>query len=67
MIPSGEKNKATRPLAIRFNEDLLKRIDRVAKDTHNSRTDAIMHLLRWALTRYEEERSAESKGVASAG
>lgn len=59
IIPKGEHGKPTKPLSIRFRDDMLKRIDRVARETDNTRTDAIMHLLNWALTAYEKQRAGE--------
>ena len=57
VIPEGEG--PGKPLSLRVPEQLLKRIDVVAKETRNSRTDAVLHLLRWALSKYESEREAE--------
>lgn len=59
LIPVGEgKGK---PLSMRVPEQVLKRIDKVAHETQNSRTDAILHLLRWALDKYGAERAAEEE------
>lgn len=62
IIPPGEG--VAKPLSMRYPEQLLKRIDAIAKETRHTRTDTIMHLLRWAVTRYEEEHDAEKRGVA---
>lgn len=58
IVPKGEGAGA--PLSIRFPKAVLVRIDAAAKATGNSRTETIMHLLRWALDEYEAQRSAEA-------
>lgn len=57
VVPPGEG--PGQPLSMRVPEQLLKRVDAVAKETRNSRTDTVLHLLRWALNKYESERAAE--------
>ena len=64
IIPPGERGE-TRPLSIAFPKAMLQRIDKIAKDTHNNRSDTIRYLLRWALEAYEKSRAAE-KGTDSA-
>jgi metal-responsive CopG/Arc/MetJ family transcriptional regulator len=49
---------------LRFPEKLLVRIDKCAKATGNSRTDTVLHLIRWALEEYEKERGAEIRAGA---
>lgn len=61
MIPKGERGE-TRPLSVAFPKAMLARIDKVARETHNNRSDAIRHLLRWALDAYDRSREAERQG-----
>lgn len=58
IVPKGEGG--VKPLSIAFPKALLTRIDKVSKETNNSRSDTIRHLLRWALDAYDKGRSAES-------
>jgi Arc/MetJ-type ribon-helix-helix transcriptional regulator len=60
IIPQGEKGD-TRPLSVAFPKAMLQRIDRIAKATGNNRSDAIRHLLRWALDTYEKAREDERR------
>lgn len=62
IVPKGEG--AGSPLSIRFPKTVLTRIDAAAKATGNSRTETILHLLRWALDEYEAQRAAEAGGEA---
>lgn len=57
IVPQGEGPGA--PLSMRFPKGLLKRVDACADATGNTRTDVVMHLLRWALETYETERLRE--------
>lgn len=59
IIPKGEHGD-TRPLSVAFPKSLLTRIDKVARETRNNRSDAIRHLLRWALDAYEKSREQEA-------
>lgn len=43
--------------SIRVPKAMLKRIDDVAEESGHSRTDVILHFLRWALQEYELERA----------
>ena len=52
IVPKGEGG--VKPLSIAFPKQLLVRIDRVAKETNNNRSDTIRHLLRWALDAYDK-------------
>lgn len=54
VVPSGE-GPASAAITFRLPKKLLERVDRCAKETQNNRTDTIQHLLRWALSRYEEK------------
>jgi metal-responsive CopG/Arc/MetJ family transcriptional regulator len=45
---------------MRYPKLLLQRVDAVAKETGNPRTETILHLIRWALDEYDKERSEES-------
>lgn len=51
IVPKGEGE--VKPLSIAFPKALLARIDKVAKETNNNRSDTIRHLLRWALDAYD--------------
>lgn len=65
IIPKGEHGD-TRPLSIAFPRSMIAKIDKVARETRNNRSDAIRHLLRWAIEAYEKSREAESKGAEDA-
>jgi hypothetical protein len=58
VVPEGEGD--AKPLSIAYPEKMLERIDKVAHETHNSRSETIRHLLRWALNAYDKGRAAES-------
>lgn len=60
IIPKGEHSEA-RPLSVSFPKSLLTRIDKVARETRNNRSDTIRHLLRWALSAYEKSREQEAE------
>lgn len=57
IVPQGEGPGS--PLSMRFPKALLKRLDACATATGNTRTEVVMHLLRWALESYETERLRE--------
>lgn len=59
VVPEGEGPGV--PLSVRYPKGLLVRIDACAKDTGNSRTETLLHLLRWALDEYETQRAAEKE------
>lgn len=61
VVPEGEG--IGHPLSVRYPEKLLARIDACAEETGNSRTDAILHLLRWALDRYEATKTQPKKSA----
>lgn len=42
--------------SLRIPEALVKRLDVVAKESSYSRTEVILHFLRWALQEYEAEK-----------
>lgn len=65
VVPDGEGEGI--PLSIRYPKKLLERVDSCAKGTGNNRTETIMHLLRWALTKYEGEREQESRSGKKKG
>lgn len=52
VVPEGE-GKASEAITFRLPKKLLERVDRCAKETENTRTDAMQHLIRWALNQYE--------------
>jgi hypothetical protein len=56
MVPSGSGGRKQQ-VAFRVPQDMLKRIDRVAKKTHNTRTAAVLHLLRFALEVHEKSEA----------
>ncbi len=58
IIPKGEG--PGKPLSFRVPEAMLKRIDKVAKETRNSRSETVLHLLRWAVDAYEKSRADEN-------
>lgn len=58
IIPHGEEG-STKPLSIAFPTSMLARIDRIKKQTNNSRSAVIKHLLRWALDAYDKLREEE--------
>lgn len=60
VVPSGEGETA--PVSIRVPKRLLEEIDRCAKETNNSRTDAMLHLWRWALVQYKAGKT-KKKGT----
>lgn len=53
VVPKGEG--AGLPFSLRIPEKLLARVDACAKRTGNSRTNAFLHLLRFALAQDEAE------------
>lgn len=53
VVPDGE-GKLSQAITVRLPEQLLRRIEQCAKETSNNRSDAILHLLRWALSAYEK-------------
>lgn len=59
VVPEGEG--VGYPLSMRYPKGLLKRIDKVAKETGNTRTDTILHMLRWALAEVDRQRAEEAK------
>jgi hypothetical protein len=54
IVPEGRRRRES-PSPLRSRKALLARIDRVAKETNNSRSDTIRHLLRWALDAYDNK------------
>lgn len=59
IVPAGEGPGV--PLSVRYPKALLARVDACADATGNSRTDTIMHLLRWALDDYESKKNEKPK------
>jgi len=66
IIPKRDRGELSDPVSVRFPKDVLKRIDRAAAETRNKRSEAILHLVEWALEKYEAQREAEEKGEESA-
>lgn len=64
VVPPGEGPNL--PLSMRVPEQIMKDVEKIAKETGNSRTDAILHLLRWAIAKYKAERVAEKKARGDA-
>jgi hypothetical protein len=58
VVPEGEGE--AKPLSIAYPEKLVERIDKIAKETGNTRSDTIRHLLRWGCSAYEKGRSEEA-------
>lgn len=52
VVPDGE-GKASEAITLRLPSKLLARVEKCAKETANTRTDAMLHLMRWALNQYE--------------
>lgn len=57
VVPEGEG--VAKPMSLRVPEKLIERIDTVAKETGNARTETLLHLVRWALDEYDAQRAAE--------
>lgn len=57
VIPDGEG--PTTPLSIRFPQKLIEQLDAVAEATNNSRSEVVLHLVRWGLEEYERQRAEE--------
>lgn len=55
ILPPAEGD--TKPVSLRVPEMLLKRIDAISKASGHSRTDVMLHFLRWATQEYELEQS----------
>lgn len=58
VVPEGEGE--AKPLSIAFPEKMIERIDRIAKETGNSRSDTVRHLLRWAMDAYDKGNEQEA-------
>lgn len=58
IIPRGDEG-TTKPLSIAFPSAMLARLDKLAKQTNNTRSAVIKHLLRWALDAYDKLREEE--------
>jgi metal-responsive CopG/Arc/MetJ family transcriptional regulator len=52
VVPEGE-GPLSQAITLRMPKKLLERLERCAKETSNNRSDTVLHLLRWALNRYE--------------
>jgi hypothetical protein len=48
-------------MSIRLPEVLKKRIERMARETKNSKHDTVLHMLRWAADSYDKAREAEAQ------
>ena len=56
VLPKGAAAHEERlPVSVRVPKDLLARIDAAARATNNSRTNAILHLVRYALALVEAD------------
>jgi metal-responsive CopG/Arc/MetJ family transcriptional regulator len=64
VVPEGEGVGV--PLSLRVPEKLLARLDACAEQTGNPRTETLLHLVRWALTQYENEQAQQPKPKKSA-
>lgn len=62
VVPKGEGE--AKPLSIAFPEKMLERIDKIASETDNSRSETIRHLLRWAMEAYEKGRAEEDNHLS---
>jgi metal-responsive CopG/Arc/MetJ family transcriptional regulator len=58
IVPLGEGPSAG-PISLRVPKGLMKRIQKIADDTHNSRSEAMIKLLRWACDAYDKSRAEE--------
>lgn len=54
VVPEGE-GPLSEAVSVRLPKKLLERVEKCAKETENNRSDAILHLLRWALGAYEKK------------
>lgn len=61
VIPDGEG--PTTPLSIRFPERLIEQLDKVAAATSNTRSEVVLHLVRWGLEEYERQRNDEREAA----
>ena len=59
VVPESEG--PSEPLSIRFPVGLKRRVDAVAEETGNDRTNTILHLIRWALDEYERQQLEEKR------
>jgi metal-responsive CopG/Arc/MetJ family transcriptional regulator len=57
ILPPAEGE--TTQFGIRAPISLVERLDAVAKESGHSRTDVVLHFLRWALQEYESEKKAK--------
>lgn len=52
IIPEGE-GPLSQAITIRMPKKLLERIEKATRDTGNTRSDTILHLLRWGISAHE--------------
>lgn len=64
IVPEGDGDSS--PLSIRYPSALVKRIDAIAKQTKNTRTDTIIYLLKWAVATQEAQTRDEQGAAKSA-
>lgn len=68
IVPQGEGPSAG-PISLRVPKGLMKRIEKIAADTRNSRSEAMIKLLRYACDLYDksiDDEAAESGARPSA-
>lgn len=58
IVPVKNEGELTQ-VGFRLPTSLVERIDKVAKETGNSRTEVVTHLLAWALGEYEAEKKTK--------
>ena len=66
IIPKGEHGDSM-PLSVAYPRSMVRELDRIAKQTRNSRADTIRHLLRWAIEAYDKSRAEEESSDKRAG
>jgi hypothetical protein len=60
IIPPGEGRPSSSPMSLRIPEVLKKRIERMARETKNTKHDTVLHMLRWAADAYDKAREEEA-------
>lgn len=61
LIPRGFGDREAKPRSTRWPADLMRRVEKVSKETGHDYTTALFHLLTWALDEYDRQRAAEKQ------
>lgn len=66
LIPQGWGEREPKPRSTRWPKELIKRVEKIAAESEQDWTEALLHLTKWACDEYDRQRAAEKGGKGQA-